>query len=82
MSESISDYYCPNCNNDKMNSVTGFDDPNKGYAYNLYNCSFCGIVAKQDVWSNKKVTVIYIDGTIETVSPDFFLKDAKKFEPF
>ena len=39
------------CGN-KLESITGFDSPDEGYAYNLFVCGWCGRICKQNVWNN------------------------------
>lgn len=43
---------CEFCKND-MKFIHCTDDPNNGYAYNLYVCPNCDSVCKDDVWENK-----------------------------
>lgn len=44
---------CKTCKCGPMKLVTATDNPNKGYAFNLYLCDNCDAVCKNDVW--KKV---------------------------
>lgn len=39
------------------------DNPNEGFAYNVYECAPCGVVCKEDVWANAGVTWLMSDGT-------------------
>jgi hypothetical protein len=34
------------------------DNPNRGYAFNLYHCEFCGTIARENVWENPGVVYI------------------------
>lgn len=36
-----------------------------GHAYNLYACDRCGILCKNDVWSDKGFRWIHLDGKVE-----------------
>lgn len=42
---------CRECNH-KMTGVGVHDDPNSGFAYNLYQCDYCGCICKDNVWNN------------------------------
>lgn len=35
------------------------DNPNKGWAFNLYVCEECGMVVKEDVWSKSPIKHIF-----------------------
>lgn len=59
---------CPTClNNDPtvgMRLIFVWDDPNKGVAFNLYGCDYCGTIVKRDVWKNKGKVLIDIDNKV------------------
>ncbi len=38
--------------------VCCWDNPEKGYAYNLYQCELCGTLHKENVWNDKGITAI------------------------
>ena len=48
---------------EEMITVAVYDDPDVGYAYNLHQCVYCGIVVKEDVWNNKGQILIELDGS-------------------
>lgn len=55
---------CFFCDSDEMEIISGADDPEKGYAYNLYQCRMCDAICKQDVWKHKGEIWISNDGAI------------------
>lgn len=52
---------CVSCNCG-MEVITVNDRPNLGYAYNVYECFMCMILAKEDVWKNAGVLWIFPNG--------------------
>lgn len=61
---------CPVCGRKDLNNVAVWDDPNRGYAYNLFSCFDCGSVIKQDVWENAGLTVIKLDTTVLKIAKE------------
>lgn len=53
---------CVNCE-DQMEFIFCTDNPNKGYAYNLYACPSCEGIVKSDVWKNKGYVFISADSS-------------------
>ena len=43
------------CCNKEMKLIDVNDNPDRGYAYNIFHCIYCMIVCKEDVWENKGV---------------------------
>ena len=41
-----------------------WDDPNQGYAFNLYICNNCGDIVKEDVWEDAGKTILSVSGEI------------------
>jgi hypothetical protein len=67
---------CKFCNmnpDQPMIGVASFDDPHPSpadkhlYAYNLFQCQYCGAICKQDVWHNAGETWISVEGRIESM---------------
>lgn len=52
------------CCSQQASLVFVYDDPSKGYAYNLHACELCGKVTKTDVWDNKGTTTILLNGEV------------------
>ena len=51
-----------------MEMVVVWDDAQvTDHAYNLYVCKECGLICKVDVWEDKGIRWITLDGFIETV---------------
>lgn len=48
---------------DSMDFIACHDNPSKGIAYNLYQCS-CGSVCREDVWNSKGKTWLAEDNEI------------------
>lgn len=48
-----------------MDFIECGDNPNEGYAFNVYFCQICDILVKEDVWKNAGLTILYPDGRIE-----------------
>lgn len=44
-----------------------YDDPDTGYAYNLFQCVYCGVIIKKDVWNNKGTLTIDLDNSINKI---------------
>lgn len=57
---------CPKCNS-VIRTITCNDDPNKGIAYNVFECIDCMIIIKENVWDHKGTIIINPDNTIETI---------------
>lgn len=56
---------CKNCEG-KMEYIACGDDPDTGYAFNLYICADgCDTIMKQSVWNDKSEIWIYPDNKIE-----------------
>lgn len=55
---------CPTCKELSLEFINCYDNPDNGYAFNLYLCLDCGTVVKDDVWKNAGKTIINKDGTI------------------
>ena len=56
---------CINCGQE-MSGVTCSDDPNTGYAFNLYHCDRgCSSIMKHSVWNDKSKIWILPDNTIK-----------------
>lgn len=53
---------CVNCEH-QMEFIFCTDNPNKGYAYNLYACPSCDSITKKDVWKNKGFVFINADSS-------------------
>lgn len=54
---------CIKCKEDmKLEAVN--DDPNRGFAYNVFQCIDCIIVVKKNVWKNKGCIWIFPDNNI------------------
>lgn len=47
-----------------MEGISVFYNPNIGIAYNLYQCTNCGMLVKYDVWKNKVTTFLKNDNTL------------------
>lgn len=58
---------CVECEKE-MSLVTVNDDPNKGFAYNVFECSDCMIIAKENVWKNKGMVWVYPDNQTITIT--------------
>ena len=56
-------YKCTSCNEESEYMVL-WDDPDKGYAFNIYFCFYCGMIIKEDVWENKGILTIDIKNNI------------------
>ena len=56
-------HYCAN----EMKGIGCADHPDKGYAYNLFQCDECAAICKEDVWDNKGQTWIPTDNTIKVI---------------
>lgn len=41
------------------------DNPNRGYAYNVYHCLDCMIICHSNVWENKGDMWVYPDHSTE-----------------
>ena len=52
------------CGNKDLGLGMVYDEPDTGYAYNLYICGNCGAIHKEDVWNNEGVLIINVDNTI------------------
>lgn len=57
---------CPLCKAEELDLdlVAAQDHPDKEYAYNLYVCSNCSGIIKQDVWKNRGLLVIDHENSI------------------
>jgi len=53
------------CCNNKPKFIECFDNPNTGFAWNLYLCEECGSLFKEDVWENKGIIKITPDNKIK-----------------
>lgn len=60
---------CKDCDG-QMEFIGCNDDPNEGYAYNIYHCANCMVILKNDVWNNagnlwidkdNKITIIPLE---------------------
>lgn len=58
---------CLICKEEGMEGITGYDNPNSGYAFNLSMCNGCGAICKEDVWNNKGETWISAEGRVSVV---------------
>lgn len=61
---------CKHCDHDPdedMVFVCCADSPNLGYAYNLYQCSNCDTLCKQDVWKGAGEIWITTDNKIDVI---------------
>lgn len=55
---------CPECERE-MSFPACYDEGCDGkYAYNLYQCEYCGVLVKQDVWDNKGCLIITAENKI------------------
>ncbi len=36
----------------EMTFISCYDNPNTGFAYNLYVCNHCGMIMKDNVWND------------------------------
>jgi len=43
------------------------DDPNKGYAFNLFYCSKCMAIFKENVWNSPGIIKICADNSTKTI---------------
>lgn len=59
---------CEKCNV-KMEGIAAYDDCSK-YAFNVYLCDGCGSICKQDVWTGKGYTWVYVDNTVKREERD------------
>lgn len=59
------------CCGQEAKLLLAWDDAQKtDHAYNLYACENCGIIYKEDVWNDKGLRAIYLDGRMKEASPD------------
>lgn len=58
------EYACP------MDFIAVFDNPANGIAYNLYQCTKCGMLVKYDVWKHKGTTFLLNDNTVKRIVDD------------
>ncbi|MHA1795577.1 MAG: hypothetical protein ACTSUK_05660 [Promethearchaeota archaeon] len=55
----------------KMKYIYGWDDAQEtDHAYNLYACEYCGLLLKEDVWNDRGLRWIFLDG-------EMFLEDSE-----
>lgn len=60
------------CGDYELKTVYVFDnaqDAEPEHAYNLWACDGCGLVMKEDVWSNAGKRWLSLDGTLELEEP-------------
>jgi hypothetical protein len=48
---------CVDCK-EEMAFIDCNDNPNNGYAYNIYHCIPCMIIYRENVWNNLGIAVI------------------------
>jgi hypothetical protein len=49
---------------DEMSGLGVWDDPDDGYAFNVYLCEYCGMIIKEDVWEDSGFTCIDMKNNI------------------
>lgn len=54
---------CPVCGH-SLKFIWCGDNPNMGWATNLYACENCGAIEQQRIWKNKGSTIIDSQGEI------------------
>jgi len=64
MSNTLSNITCLQCSSAKPELIQVFDDPSKGFAYNVFWCDHCGTLYREDVWKNAGVTILAQNGDI------------------
>jgi len=55
---------CTECNS-QTTGIAVYDNPNNGYAYNVYQCDGCGTIIKENVWKDKGYTIITLDDKVK-----------------
>lgn len=55
---------CSECKEDALEFVTCWDNPDSGFAFNVYLCENCGTLLKEDVWKNAGRTIIHLNGDV------------------
>lgn len=61
-----------NCCNQMVRGLAAWDDAQlTDHAYNLSMCDKCGIIYKEDVWSDKGMRAIFLDGSMATSSAEW-----------
>lgn len=48
----------------KMKFIYCWDDPDEGFAFNVFACDECGKLVKNDVWNNSGNTTIRLNGNV------------------
>ncbi len=56
---------CKLCKKD-MKFIACSDNPNEGFAYNIYHCDECMVLCKENVWDNAGKFWVLKDNTIES----------------
>jgi len=60
-----------NCCNQTVRGLAAWDDAQlTDHAYNLSMCDKCGIIYKEDVWNDKGLRAIFLDGSMATSTTD------------
>ena len=59
------------CCGQEAKLLLAWDDAQQtDHAYNLYACEKCGTIYKEDVWNDKGLRAIFLDGKMHEASPD------------
>lgn len=65
------------CCGQEVRGLLAWDDAQQtDHAYNLYACEKCGVIYKDDVWEDKGLRAIFLDGTMKEASPDEVWKES------
>ena len=65
---------CKYCK-EEMDLIQVDDDPNKGFAHNIYYCECCATLLHNRVWDNKGNTWVKCNGEVEV---DTFMSNFEK----
>lgn len=50
---------CEHCNSEMREIILVDDNPNRAYAHNLYQCTKCMTLCKENLWRDKGLLWIY-----------------------
>ena len=65
---------CPFCKSVNIQCISADDDPNKGYAWNLYQC-VCGTIVRNNIWNNKSIIAVSPKNEVIVIADSYILKD-------